>query len=345
MTNDWKYLVDTFKLTASSRYLNHKGKPVVSIWGFGFSDRSITPDVAANLVKWFKTDAPAQYQATVMVGTISSGGVDWRTLAEPWASAIRSADIISPWFVGSFGDPAGADGFKTSRIVPDLAECNRLGKDYLPVVWPGFSWSNMHHGSTPQNQIPRKGGTLYWEQVYNAVSAGATMLYGAMFDEVDEGTAILKACPKRSLAPSDGWWLTLDADGYNLPSDWYLRMAGEASRLLKGKRTLSKTMPLNPNKPDSGVAVVEKPKHVAVQEKIDIRNGILYLPGLSQEKTVVLITRLSGEAVGKIELENSGGMIRLPLRAAGVISSGVYLMRINSGKRTITGKCIIDRVP
>jgi hypothetical protein len=172
------------------------------------------------------------------------------------------------------------------------------------------------------------------------------MLYNAMFDEVDEGTAILKGCTKKSLAPSDGYWLTFDADGYNnLPSDWYLRLAGLANKMLNKQIPLTKAMPLNPNKPDSGVAVVEKPRHVAVQGKIDIRNGILYLPALSQEKNVVVITRLSGEAVGKIELENSGGMIRLPLRAVGVISSGVYLMRINSGKRTIAGKCIIDRVP
>jgi hypothetical protein len=342
LTSDWRYLVDTFKVTASPRYCKHKGKPLVSVWGFGFSDRSITTDVAQRIINWFKTDAEPKYQATIM------GGVndDWRTTTTQWNSVCRSVDIISPWFVGRFGNIAGADSWKTSRMVPDIAEATRLGKDYLPVIWPGFSWANMHHGSTPQNQIPRLGGNFFWEQAYNAISSGATMLYNAMFDEVDEGTAILKGCTKKSLAPSDGYWLTFDADGYNnLPSDWYLRLAGLANKMLNKQIPLTKAMPLNPNKPDSGVAVVEKPRHVAVQEKIDIRNGILYLPALSQEKTVVLITRLSGEAVGKIELENSGGMIRLPLRAAGAISSGVYLVRITTGLRTIAGKCIIDRVP
>ena len=47
----------------------------------------------------------------------------------------------------------------------------------------------------------------------------------AMFDEVNEGTAIFKAVPRRDQAPQPGYWLTLDADGESLPSDWYLRIA------------------------------------------------------------------------------------------------------------------------
>ena len=104
----------------------------------------------------------------------------------------------------------------------------------------------MHHGTTPQNQIPRLGGALFWEQAYNCVSSGATMLYNAMFDEVDEGTAILKACPKKSLAPADGYWLTLDADGYNLPSDWYLRLVGEAAQRLRKKQPIPAEIPIRP---------------------------------------------------------------------------------------------------
>ena len=31
--------------------------------------------------------------------------------------------------------------------------------------------------------MPRLGGQLLWQQAYNDLSAGSTMLYGAMFDE------------------------------------------------------------------------------------------------------------------------------------------------------------------
>jgi len=36
----------------------------------------------------------------------------------------------------------------------------------------------------------RLGGTFYWTQPCNAISAGCTMVCGAMFHEMDEGTAI-----------------------------------------------------------------------------------------------------------------------------------------------------------
>jgi hypothetical protein len=333
MTTDWMYLVDTFKVTQSPRYLKHKGKPLVSIWGFGFADRTITADVATQLVQWFKTGAPAKYQATVMAGVISSGGVNWRTIGDPWISAIETADIISPWFVGSFGDSAGADGFKTSRIIPDLTLCQSLGKDYLPVVWPGFSWSNMHQGTTPQNQIPRLGGRFYWEQIYNAVSAGCTMLYGAMFDEIDEGTAILKGCPKKSLAPSDGWWLTWDADGYNLPSNWYLQVAGWGNKMLKKQIPLSKTMPINPNQPDTGLVVSCKPFSSPRQQinGLQVRRGMVFLSASIPGNVVLTAYQASGRFLSEIvipAMERSKG---IPLSTLGIGSDGMYLLRLKIG--------------
>ncbi len=342
MTTDWEYLVDTLQITQSPRYLHYKGKPLISIWGFGFADRSITPDVATSLVQWFKTGAPAKYQATVMVGVISSGGVNWRTMGDPWYSAILTADIISPWFVGSFGDSAGADAFKTSRIVPDLALCDSLGKDYLPVVWPGFSWSNMHHGTTPQNQIPRLGGRLYWEQVYNAISAGAKMLYGAMFDEVDEGTAILKGCTKKSLAPSDGWWLTFDADGYNLPSNWYLQLAGYANKMLKKQIPLSKTMPINPNNPDSGLSVRSTPDVSSLQHKdIFIHNGTVFLSMPISGRAVLSAYQATGKMVSSILISSGIPRVKgIPLSELGIRTNGMYLLQAKIGDNIVQNKMI-----
>ena len=52
-------------------------------------------------------------------------------------------------------------------------------------------------------------------------------------DEVDEGTAFFKATAARGDLPTQGTFLSLDADGDNLPSDWYLKLAGAASRALR----------------------------------------------------------------------------------------------------------------
>jgi len=241
LTNDWLYLVNTLQITNSSRYLHHNGKPVVAIWGFGFSGRPDSPQQAAQVISFFKSAG-----LTVMGGLPTY----WRTLNNDaqtnpaWAAVFRSFDIISPWAVGRYGDLAGADNFRANLIVPDKAEATANGRDYLPVIFPGFSWHNLNAG--PLNQIPRNGGTFYWRQAYNAKLSGCNMIYGAMFDEVDEGTAMYKLAPTANEIPAQGSWVPLNIDGSALPSDWYLRLASEASKMLRGDIPLQSTIPITP---------------------------------------------------------------------------------------------------
>ena len=241
LTNDWNYLTRTMGVTASSRYLRHQGKPVVAIWGFGFAGRLDTPEQAQCVINHFKSAG-----CTVM------GGVPtwWRTLSRDaqtnsaWATVFRSFDIISPWSVGRYGNNAGADDFRVKLIAPDLVEAKKSGCEYMPVIFPGFSWHNLNNG--PLNQIPRNGGAFYWRQAHNAVASGCTMIYGAMFDEVDEGTAMFKLAPTKAMLPAQGTFVPLDADGTNLPSDWYLRLANQAGRMLRGEIPLRDKMPISP---------------------------------------------------------------------------------------------------
>jgi hypothetical protein len=241
LTNDWNYLAGALQITSSSRYLRHNGKPVVAVWGFGFSGRPDTPQQAQQVINFFKSAG-----LTVMGGLPTY----WRTLNNDtqtnpaWAAVFRSFDIISPWSVGRYSDIAGADNFRLNLIVPDLAEAHANGRDYLPVIFPGFSWFNLNGG--PLNQIPRNGGTFYWEQAYNAKLSGCSMIYGAMFDEVDEGTAMYKLAPTANKLPSQGSFVPLNIDGDSLPSDWYLRLAGQASKMLRGDIPLQRTIPITP---------------------------------------------------------------------------------------------------
>jgi hypothetical protein len=64
----------------------------------------------------------------------------------------------------------------------------------------------------------------------------------------DEGTAILKIAPHRQDAPDQGFWRTLDADGADLPSDWYLRFAGEITRMFHGEIKPNANLPAHPGK-------------------------------------------------------------------------------------------------
>jgi len=90
LTNDWLYLVNTQLVTNSPAYLRHKGKPVVAIWGFGFSGRLDTPEQAQQAIDWFKAAG-----CTVMGGLPTN----WRTLtgdAQPMPlGATRSAPSTS----------------------------------------------------------------------------------------------------------------------------------------------------------------------------------------------------------------------------------------------------------
>jgi hypothetical protein len=241
LTNDWLYLANTLRITNSPNYLRHNGKPVVALWGFGFAGRSDTPQQAQEVINFFKN-----------AGLTVMGGVPtyWRTLktdtqSNPaWAPVFRSFDIISPWAVGRYGNLAGADSFRQNLIVPDMTEALAIGRDYMPVIFPGFSWHNLHGGAL--NQIPRQGGTFYWRQAYNAKLSGCTMLYTAMFDEVDEATAMYKMAATANDVPAQGSWVPLNIDGTSVPSDWYLRLANEASKMLRGDIPLQSTIPITP---------------------------------------------------------------------------------------------------
>ncbi len=111
--------------------------------------------------------------------------------------------------------------------------------DFLPVVFPGFSWHNMKP-QDPFNRIPRLKGQFLWSQ-FNAIKkAGASMIYVAMFDEVDEGTAIFKCTNHPPVGPNP--FLTYEG----LPSDHYLWLTGEGGRLLRGERAMQVSMPIRP---------------------------------------------------------------------------------------------------
>ncbi|HEY9174550.1 MAG TPA: hypothetical protein VI136_19875, partial [Verrucomicrobiae bacterium] len=73
-----------------------------------------------------------------------------------------------------------------------------------------------------------------------------TMIYGAMFDEVDEGTAMFKLAPTAAELPAQGSFVPLNVDGYALPSDWYLRLADQAGRMLRGEIPFRSTIPITP---------------------------------------------------------------------------------------------------
>ncbi len=224
---DWKLLCDRMKIGRDSgdcSYLHLNGQPLIAIWGLGFNDgRKYTSGDVEKLVSFFKSD-PEYGGLSVMLGV----PYGWRTrtrdaVDEPALhSTIKKADVVSPWSVGRY---RRVDEGMVDHLRKDLAWCREQGLTYLPVIFPGFSWHNLT-GQKPAS-IPRRKGEFYREQFAAFQKAGITAAYAAMFDEIDEGTAIFK-CRND---PPVGTSSFLGYEG--LPSDHYLRLTKKGRSLLR----------------------------------------------------------------------------------------------------------------
>jgi hypothetical protein len=242
--DDWKRLVDKMKIGRDANdqaYLHQDGQPVVAIWGIGFNDgRKYRLDECDSLVRFFKHDQ--QYGGcTVMLG-VPTG---WRTLDRDCVNdsklhdILQHADIISPWTVGRYKSPESAISHAERDWRQDIEWCRQRGREYMPVVFTGFSWHNKKP-TFPLDQIPRLQGRFLWTQYVQAKKVGATMIYQAMFDELDEGTAIFKC----TNSPPTGSSRFVTYEG--LPSDYYLWLTGTGGRLLRGEIELDEKIPQRP---------------------------------------------------------------------------------------------------
>jgi hypothetical protein len=229
--DDWKLLIDRMRIGKDpndTAYLHHRGKPVVAVWGIGFDDgRSYSLADCERLVEFLKGDS--QYGGfTVMIG-VPSG---WRTLDadsvkdDALHRVISKADIVSPWTVGRYATLEDIESHAKNRWKPDLDWCAEHNLDYLPVAFPGFSWHNMRR-KAPLDQIPRHKGKFLWKQFVEGRNVGASMFYMAMFDEMDEGTAIFKCT--NDVPAGASRFVTFEG----LPSDHYLWLTGRGRALLR----------------------------------------------------------------------------------------------------------------
>ena len=251
-------------------------QPVYSILslsqGFGFHERNHSPELVRAVTSFFRNSMPGG--AYIMAGAPTH----WRTsdsdadrnpaFVNAWMDCF---DAISPWTVGRYSDQASADAFAADRIQGDVkfigGWSTTHGKrvDYVPVVHPGGSVCcpavgvkgrltsirtkgfNLSNGQWTRNGAPREGGHFLWRQIYNARQFGAQIMYGAMWDEYDEGTQFLPAITRTADLPKDEsgrfTLIAYDIDGYDVPPDWYMRIAGYGSSLVKNERNNDNRFP------------------------------------------------------------------------------------------------------
>ena len=201
-------------------------------------DSAYTLAECRKLVEFLKND-PEAGGCAVMLGVPTYWREQTRdAVSDPaFHELIGMADVISPWTVGRYGTVPAVVKHAATVITPDLAWCAEKKIDYLPVLFPGFSWHNMYPTAKP-NSIPRLGGDFFWSQFQQCKQAGASMLYVAMFDEVDEATAIFKCT--NDVPKADGAEF-ISYEG--LPSDYYLRLTGAGAKMLRGELPVDSAKP------------------------------------------------------------------------------------------------------
>jgi len=250
LIEDWKYLVDKIRVTrqaGANTYLHENGKPVVVIWGVGFPDRpyDIRNIGLERLIDFLKND-PVYGHCTVMLGVPTAfRELNNDCIHDPYLhTLIKQADMVMPWTVQRFSPLLQNDMDRyRDQVIGDIDWCQRNHVEYVPCVCPGFSWHNLSRYAFPDDvkpvgSIPREGGRFYWQQLSTAIRSGASMIYVAMFDEVNEGTAIFKCSDSPPVDTGDVSFLHV-----NGPSDLYLWLTGEAAKMLRHEKPLSMALP------------------------------------------------------------------------------------------------------
>src|SRR6267142_2331528 len=232
---DWTNVMAQLHITNSPMYATQNGKPVVCIWGFGFTDSNKPWDAAtcASVINWFKS------QGCYVIGGVPTW---WRTGISDsqtnFLSAYGAFNMISPWMVGRIGDSSGSDWFRANANVGDVSYCNSHGIDYQPCVLPGDNGQRAH-------------GDFMWHQFGNMIQIGAQGLYISMFDEFNEGNQIACTAEDAGMEPAgtSSIYFTLDQDGVHCSSDYYLRLTGDGDKMLKGQIPFTFTRPTVPALP------------------------------------------------------------------------------------------------
>lgn len=211
------------------QYLYHNGRPLVSVWGVGFNDsgRKYGFDNTLTIINQLK-----KLGFSIMLGVPAY----WRTaggdaLNDPrLQQQIKMVDIMSPWHVGTY-DETSFPAFQ-QRILDDMRWCRANRIDYAPVCFPGFSWNNMNYPKKNNTVIPRNKGAFLKQQLDFHLNNGTQMIYIAMFDEIDEGTAIFKLARKVPKKKKGSTFVQLEK---GVDSGHYMKLTGDAARLLKQK--------------------------------------------------------------------------------------------------------------
>ena len=225
--SDWTNKMKTY--TSSTAYARQNGKPVVCIWGFGFSDNNHLWGASAckDVIEWFKD------QGCYVIGGVPTHWREQNSDSRPgFIDVYKAFNMLSPWMVGRIGKIMESDNFYATVNSADLSFCKTNKIDYQPCVLPG-----------DLQEKQRVHGDFMWRQFYNMTRLGVQGIYISMFDEYNEGNQIAKTAEDASMVPAGAGFVTLDEDGTACSSDYYMRLSGDGGKMFKGEISLTAVRP------------------------------------------------------------------------------------------------------
>ncbi|HEY4326435.1 MAG TPA: RICIN domain-containing protein [Mucilaginibacter sp.] len=246
--NQWKKMVDQ-GVTTDPRYMHQNGKPVLLIWGF-FPDRpGSQPEFCKSLVDFL--EAPGKYQAALV------GGVDptWRARGTAeFQAMLMSMTALQPWSVGRAVRDS-TTGYKiqnTKLWAGDMEKCKANNVIFIPVFNAGTNVAGPPPISPKLPSVPRRNGNYLWEQfVAASKTKQINSIFVAMFDEINEGTQIMKIT---STPPTQAPFLTYEGS----TNDWYLRLTALGGKMLKEGTPVPDVIPISPFDPNKWYTIKNK---------------------------------------------------------------------------------------
>lgn len=302
IVNQWKKMVDE-GVTADPRYMHHNGKPVLLIWGFFPSRPASQPDYMNPVIDFLQ--APGKYQATLVAGA----DPEWRQKGTPeFQAMMMRMSALQPWSVGRrINDPATGYSIQNTTLwAGDMEKCKANNVLFMPVFNSGTHIAGPPPTPPAGPVVPRRMGNYLWDQFVAASKTGViNSAFVAMFDEINEGTQIMKI---DNHPPVQAPFLTYDG----ATNDYYLRLVGVGAKMLKGHIPITPTIPISP---------FDLKKSYQIKNRVS--GLILHGPGkTTTDKAVVQAADATKNIGGKWQLIYDGkGYFKIKNKATGKMLS------------------------
>lgn len=271
IVDQWKKMVDE-GVTSDPRYLHHAGRPVLLLWGF-FPGRPASQPAYMNPVLDF-LQAKGKYQAAVVAGVDDR----WREGTADFQDMLMKMTALQPWSVGRrvIDSLTGYPVANTSKWAADIAKCKANNVIFMPVINPGTNVAGPPPVPPARPTIPRRMGNYLWEQFAAASKTGViNAVFIAMFDEINEGTQIMKVT---NHPPVQFPFLTYNG----ATSDYYLRLAGLGGKMLKNHIPVPEVMPISPFDQDTWYTIRNRSNNLLLGVRAKA-NELITLPSGNQE--------------------------------------------------------------